>query len=223
MKIGAAISQIKVDNKIMSDDIVITNRYIWNKIRDYTLFFLKQRNDRFNLNNNNFIYSTLGCVEMELVNSIDCCTELPACKILRSKKPLPKIAESNMSSVVKGIFTLDTSQRIDFVTINDVVRAFKSMYKPQNIMAFIKNGYLYIPFRETPKAVLIEAFFEDPLEVYHFNECSATNYCVSMQEMEWKAPSDLRGVILQEVNKDIFNFQHKLISDENTNKNENIR
>jgi hypothetical protein len=56
MTIKSAISIIKSDNKAFSDDSMLTNRFIWSKIQSKTLFFLKQRNDKFNLNNNNFLY-----------------------------------------------------------------------------------------------------------------------------------------------------------------------
>ena len=71
-----------------------------------------------NLSNNNFMYTTIDCVEMELVDSINCCRNT-ACKILRNVKPIPKIVESNVSSVIKGIFNLDTSERIDLIKISD--------------------------------------------------------------------------------------------------------
>lgn len=221
MNIRSAISIIKSDNKAFSDDSMLTDRFIWSKIQSKTLFFLKQRNDRFNLNNNNFLYTVLDCVEMELVNSINCCKEIPACQILRSKERLPKIAESNLSSVIKGIYNLDNSEKIDFISINDVIRLSNSKYKPKGIKAFIKDGYLFIPFRITPKAVAIEAYFEDTLEVYNRNNCkSIKDSCLSYLDLEWKCPSDLQTVVIQEVNKELSVFYHRLIPDENTDKNE---
>lgn len=220
MTIKAAISQVKSDNKSFSDDSMLTNRFIWSKIQSKTLFFLKQKNDKFNLNNNNFLYSTLNCIDMELVNSIDCCKEIPSCEILRSKDKLPKIAESNLSAIIKGIYNLDGSERIDFVTINDVIRLTNSKYKPKGIKAFIKDEYLFIPFRKFPKAVAIEAYFEDPLEVYRRNECKEQNQCLSYLDLEWKCPSDLQSVVIQEVNKELSYFFNRIIADENTDKNE---
>ena len=71
MTIKSAISVIKSDNKAFSDDSMLTNRFIWSKIQSKTLFFLKQRNDKLNLNNNNFLYSVLDCVDMGVVNTIN--------------------------------------------------------------------------------------------------------------------------------------------------------
>lgn len=224
MKISNAISTIKSENQAYSDDSMLTDRFIWSKIQSKTLFFIKQKNDKFNLNNNNFLYSVLDCIEMEVVNSIDCCKEIPSCEILRSKKRLPKIAESNLSAVIKGIYNLDGTERIDFVTINDVIRISKSRYKPKGIKAFIKDGYLFIPFRKNPKAVAIEAYFEDTLEVYNRNNCkSIKDSCLSYLDLEWKCPSDLQTVVIQEVNKELSVFYHRLIPDENTDKNEQSR
>ena len=90
MKISEAISLVKSENQAFSDDSMLTDRFIWSKIQAKTLFFLKQKNDKFNLNNNNFLYSVLDCLEMELVNSIDCCKEIPSCEILKSKIKLQK-------------------------------------------------------------------------------------------------------------------------------------
>lgn len=223
--IGQAISQIKTDNKVLSIDSHISDRYVWEKINDTALLFIKQKNDRFNLNNSNFIYTTLTCVEMCLKDSIECCIDIPACKILRSKNPLPKIAESNLGSALKGIYTLDTGERLDYITENDVVRLSKQRYKPQGIKAFIKNNYLYIPFRETPKAVVVTAYFENPLEVYFANACSEPqiDYCKNFQDLEWKVPSDLRNAILQETTKFILGSYQQIPTDENTNKNENLK
>ncbi len=223
MNIRSAISIIKSDNKAFSDDSMLTDRFIWSKIQSKTLFFLKQRNDRFNLNNNNFLYSILDCVEMEMVSSINCCKEIPACEILRSVEKVPKIAESNLSSIIKGIYNLDGSERIDFVSINDVIRLSNSKYKPKGIKAFIKDEYLFIPFRKNPKAVAIEAYFENPLEVYQKNKCKEQDSCISYPDLEWKCPSDLQSVIIQEVNKELSYFFNRIIADENTDKNESIK
>lgn len=224
MKIIEAISTIKSQNKIFSDDNMLTDRFVWSLIQTKTLFFLKQRNDKFSLNNNNFLYSTIECLDMELVNSIDCCKEIPSCKILRSVNPLPKIAESNLSSVIKGIYTLDKGEKIDFISINDVIRLTNSKYKSTGIKAFIKNNYLYIPFRTNPKAVSIEAYFENPLDVIKLNNCKSTSSaCVSYQDLQWECPSDLRNVILQEVNKELFTFFNRVVEDENTDKNANLK
>lgn len=224
MTIKTAISQVKSDNKAFSDDNMLTNRFVWSKIQSKTLFFLKQRNDKFNLNNNNFLYSVLDCVEMEMVSSINCCKEIPSCDILRSVEKLPKIAESNLASIIKGIYNLDNSERIDFISINDVIRLSNSKYKPKGIKAFIKDEYLFIPFRKTPKAVAIEAYFENPLEVYQRNKCNKElDSCISYLDMEWKCPSDLQSIIIQEVNKDLSYFFNRMIPDENTDKNELIK
>ena len=220
MTIKSAISIIKSDNKAFSDDSMLTNRFIWAKIQSKTLFFLKQRNDKFNLNNNNFLYSVLDCVNMEMVNSINCCKEIPACEILRSVEKLPKIAESNLASIIKGIYNLDNSERIDFVSINDVIRLTNSKYKPKGIKAFIKDEYLFIPFRKNPKAVAIEAYFENPLEVYQRNKCKEQDSCISYYDLEWKCPSDLQSVVIQEVNKELAYFFNRTIADENTDKND---
>ena len=220
MTIKSAISQVKSDNKAFSDDSMLTNRFIWSKIQSKTLFFLKQKNDKFNLNNNNFLYSILDCVDMELVNSIDCCKEIPSCEILRSVEKLPKIAESNLSAIIKGIYNLDGSERIDFVTINDVIRLSNSKYKPKGIKAFIKDEYLFIPFRKNPKAVAIEAYFENPLEVYQRNRCKEQDSCISYSDLEWRCPSDLQSVVIQEVNKELAYFFNRIVADENTDKNE---
>jgi len=223
MTIKSAISIIKSDNKAFSDDSMLTNRFIWSKIQSKTLFFLKQRNDKFNLNNNNFLYSVLDCVDMEMVNSINCCKEIPACEILRSVEKLPKIAESNLASIIKGIYNLDNSERIDFVSINDVIRLTNSKYKPKGIKAFIKDEYLFIPFRKNPKAVAIEAYFENPLEVYQRNKCKEQDSCISYYDLEWKCPSDLQSVVIQEVNKELSYFFSRVIPDENTDKNESSK
>ena len=220
MTIKSAISVIKSDNKAFSDDSMLTNRFIWSKIQSKTLFFLKQRNDKLNLNNNNFLYSVLDCVDMEMVNSINCCKEIPACEILRSVEKLPKIAESNLASIIKGIYNLDNSERIDFVSINDVIRLTNSKYKPKGIKAFIKDEYLFIPFRKNPKAVAIEAYFENPLEVYQRNKCKEQDSCISYYDLEWKCPSDLQSVVIQEVNKELAYFFNRTIADENTDKND---
>ena len=222
-KISAAIAQVRGDNRVVSSDIILTDRYIWNKLKTTAFVFIKQKNDKFNLNNNNFLYSTLECVEMELVPSTDCCIDLPTCSILRSKEPIPKIVESNLSAVLKGIYNLDGTERIDFITKNDAIKLGKSKYAPQGIKAYIQNDYLYIPFRDTPKAVAIEALFENPEEVYFLNGCTKKDYCTSPQDMEWRVPSDLEAVVIEKVVQNIFNFHHRIVPDENTNKNETIK
>ena len=221
MKISEAVSIVRSDNKAYSDDARLSDRYIWQKIKQKTLFFIKRKNDQFNMNGS-FVYTTLDCLEMEMVDSVNCCKEIPICKILRSVVKVPKIASSDSGLIMNGMFTLD-NQGVSFITINDVGRLSKSKYKPQGIKAFIKDDYLFIPFRDTPKAVSIEAFFENPEEVYFLNECVKKDFCVNAYDMEWKAPSDIRDAILLEVNKDLFGIHNRVVNDENIDKNESIK
>lgn len=222
MTIAQAISQVKSDNRAFSDDSMLTDRFIWNKIKTYTLLFTKQKSDKYNLSSDN-TYSTLDCVNMELVDSTDCCKELPSCKILRSVDRLPKIADSNNGAIMKGIFTLDSGISIDYVSILDVIRMSSSRYKPQGIKAFMKDGYLFIPFRDKPKAVSVTAFFESPEEIYLINTCKKHDTCIRIQDQDWKVSSDIQGAILQEVNKELSAIFNRLQPDENTNKSEKIK
>lgn len=221
MTIGQAISQVKSDNRIFNDDSMLTDRFIWHKIKTFSQLFIKQKNDKFDLNTN-FIYSTLTCIDMIMVDSTECCPGLPACKILRSAEKIPRIVDSNSSSVMRGIYTVDSGIRIDLVTIDDIIRMNSSKYKSKGIKAFFKDDYLFIPWRENPKAVTIDAHWENPEEVFFMNECKKKDFCMSVQDMEWRVPSDIQSAVLQEVNKEIANFYSRIRPDENTNKNEAI-
>lgn len=220
-----AISQVSSDMVITSDDTLVTYRYIWNKIKDKTHYLVKQKNDKFNLNNTSNIYTTIPYIQMDFVDSIDENIGIPSCKILRSKCRLPKIMESNYSSVMKGIYSMDNSEKITLVTVNDWIRLSKSKYKnPNALYAFINDGYIYIPGREAPRAIKIEAYFENPEDIDDFYVCQgAEEGCTTFLDLEWNVPSDLRTVILTEVNKDLMTFNRRITPDEQPNNSENIK
>lgn len=222
MNIRAALSEIKLDQRVLSDDLIMTDRYLWNKIKNKTLLFIDQRNDKLNYNFNNNIYTPI-CMEMEITNSTECCIDIPICPLLKSKKRIPKIAESNKSALIKGIYTLDKRNKLSMVTLNDWIRLKKSKYKSKKSYVFMFDEYLYADL-DVPQAFVIEAFFENIEELPNFTcGCEEDNNCYDVLDTEWKISSDLQAYVLQEVNKDLASFYQRIPEIENTNKNVNFK
>lgn len=222
MNIGQVISEIKIDQRVYSDDIVLTDRYIWNKIKNKTLLFIDQRNDKFVYNHNNSMYTPI-CIEMEETVSTDCCVDIPVCPLLKSKKKIPKIAESNKSAIIKGIFSLDKRKRFVMVSLSDWIRLKRSKYKVKDNYVFMFNGYLYSDINDA-RAFIVEAYFEDVEDVPSFTcGCEESDNCYEVRDTEWKISSDLQAYVIQEVNKEISSFYQRIPQDENTNKNSTLK
>ena len=135
-----------------------------------------------------YIIQNLNCVELEHVNPIDCCIEVPGlCQVLRTKKKIPNTIEFNFTKGIVAVGPAEiTKPRYILIDYSRVPYAGNGRTTKNAIYAFLYGGYMYIisknPNVNLLQYITIRGLFEDPTSLGEFINCETGNSC-------WK-PSD---------------------------------
>jgi hypothetical protein len=145
--------------------------------RDYMMDLVNQQRtlwlrNEYNKNKRSIdpnIIQDLGCVPLEVVDSVDCCEGIPLeCKVLRTKCKIPNTVELYSKKAITRVGTIDLTQKaFNFIDYKRVPYSGTGRYGKDTIYAFLHNEYLYIYSKNLDVLLLefitIRGIFEDPL------------------------------------------------------------
>jgi len=135
-----------------------------------------------------YVLQDLSCLELELVNPIDCCIDVPAkCEVLRTKVQIPNTIEFYFT---KGIATIGPADimmpRFVLIDYSRVPYIGHGRTTQRAIYAFLYNNYLYItsknPSVNLTKYITVRGIFEDPTTLKQFVSCVNGKPCYSSSE-----------------------------------------
>lgn len=135
-----------------------------------------------------YLVQELPCLELELVDPIQCCVPTPAgCKVLRSKKQIPNTIEFFFTKGIVSVGPADIMKpRFVLIDYSRVPYIGNGRTSQKAIYAFLYGGYIYItsknPAHLLINRITIRGIFEDPTSLEDFVNCETTGTC-------WK-PSD---------------------------------
>lgn len=135
-----------------------------------------------------YIIQELRCVELELINPIDCCFDVPpGCNVLRTKLKIPNTIEFYNSKGIVSIGSADiTKPRFVLIEYSRVPYIGHGRTTHKAIYAFLYGGYIYLISKDTSylfiKYITIRGIFTDPTSLGEFMDCTTNQSC-------WK-PSD---------------------------------
>lgn len=135
-----------------------------------------------------YIIQTLSCMELELVDPIQCCVAVPTgCKVLRTKKKIPNTIEFFFTKGITSVGSPDILRaRFVLIDYSRVPYAGNGRTTQQAIYSFLYDGYMYV-FSKNPsvnlmKYITVRGIFEDPTALGEYINCETNGTC-------WK-PSD---------------------------------
>lgn len=171
-----------VKSNVISDDIDIDERLIIHKLNVQRSLQLRNEYNKPGRILDPFTVQTLGCVELEPVDSSEC-PDLPAdCTLLRTKCEIPKTVELHHRTAITKVGPVDKLDYFfSFVPYQQVIFSGNGKFAKNVVYAFIYNKYMY--FKSTSLAsklitrVNIMGMFEDPTAVESF--CGNTTDCFS--------------------------------------------
>ncbi len=162
-----------------------------------------------------YVLQDLSCLELELVNPIDCCIDTPSgCKVLRTKKIIPNtielyftkgIATVGSADILKPRFVLIDYSRVPYIGHGRTTQ--KAVY------AFLYNQYLYVTSKDPSvsllKYITVRGIFEDPTELEEYVSCvngqacfsSSAPYPLNMWMWEYIKPQVLQQLMQKAVNQ----------------------
>lgn len=124
-----------------------------------------------------YILQDLKCVELELVNPIDCCITVPTgCQVLRTVQPIPNTIEFYFTKGIVSVGPADILQpRFLLIDYSRVPYVGHGRTTQNSIYAFLYGGYLYITSKNVShkmlKRITIRGIFEDPTSLSGFINC----------------------------------------------------
>lgn len=132
-----------------------------------------------------YVLQNINCAELELVNPIDCCIDVPsACKVLRTKKKIPNTIEFFYT---KGIVTIGSADilkpRILLIDYSRVPYVGHGRTTGKTVYAFLYDQYIYLISKDLSytfmKYITIRGIFEDPTSLSGFTNCTNAQPCWS--------------------------------------------
>lgn len=141
---------------------------------------------------------TINCLEMEQVDSAECCTVTSGCYVLRSKKQLPSTIDSYKDNWIVSVTT----------PLGDIIpkqNVFKARYQKYNTFTankpgwYLKNDYLYVTNNQLLKYVNVTALFSDPTDLENFVNCE-DQACFTMDgpyPVTYNQAKQITDIILQ--------------------------
>ena len=156
-----------------------------------------------------YVLQDISCLELELVNPIDCCIDVPSeCKVLRTKKTVPNtielyftkgIATVGSADILKPRFVLIDYSRVPYIGHGRTTQ--KAVY------AFLYNQYMYVVSKDSSvnllKYITVRGIFENPTELTEYVSCvdgkpcykTSDPYPINMWMWEYIKPQILQQLM----------------------------
>lgn len=100
------------------------------------------------------------CLDLDRVSKIECNIDVPTtCYIYKTIEKLPKIITSSNGPLISGIYTVDSSERIEISTKASAISKVK-IKGNTSAVAYIEDEYLYLLNRKYEKIRLV-AIYDD--------------------------------------------------------------
>lgn len=177
---GIAYSILNQVNSTLGDDSDLDIREVKREIRKQRALFLRNEYNKNNRSWSDDVIQNLGCVELELADSSECC-DLPSdCQIKRTVLTLPDTIELHNRPAYTRIGPIDSiSKKYTLITLEQAPFFGNSRFNQKQIAVFEANDRLY--FISKDKALLeflkyanVRGVFEDVEAAAKFSHCDGS-------------------------------------------------
>ena len=198
-----AISRLRNLIKAVNEDAFITDRYIYSLLIKHSKAILHRKDVEDKLRLNESLFETIPYVELIEIDKIeaDCAGIKTGCKIMRTKKKLPKLMTATEGPIIRVVSSIDGSDIFQqCIAAVYVSMTLSTTFKYNKTHYFwYKNGYLYFP-NILWDAVSVEGMFEESISGY----CSTDeNDCALAQDSPLKLPdylfSEVESLVFQDL------------------------
>lgn len=207
---GELIARIKSANKFISDDDLISDRYIYAMLKSKASVLLRREINLRRLLTSDNVYQGYECIHLVDAPGTECDLN---CPIKRSKYQLPKIDEGLYSYFIQGVFNTSNSEELFPTTIRDFINHNRLRIKTPKSFYTIRNRYLYV-LNPDIECVNMYAYFTESIEDLDGSGC------VSMYDKEFKFPEYLTDSLIEMCNQSLINYAKLPHELEDNNKDE---
>ena len=167
--IRESISRIRNVFKLVNEDAFLTDRFIYSLLIKYSKALIRRQDNENKLMQYDSLFETLPYVELIEVDRIeaDCARIKTGCKIMRTKKKLPKLMSGSNGPIFRTVAPIDGSDVFQqCLAAVYVVMTQSTNFKYNKTHYFwYKNEYLYFP-DIVWDAVSVEGMFEEPVDAF---------------------------------------------------------
>jgi len=216
------VSDIRGMNKLLSSDILITDRLLDREAFSTALVFIKQATNRRMLFATPNLFTTLSCLKMKSVPIGECCEYASPYMVSRSVERIPKIAEGIFGLLVQNCVSIDNMKSYKESTPRRFANALKLGLKTDINVFWLFNGYLYCS-NGNLEAINFTALFEEDVpnsllcpdcECIPEKECDE---CLNPLDLPFKCPGYLEKAVKDEVAKRLLSGFLIIQEDETSN------
>lgn len=212
-------------NKLINSDNNIADRAIFKELKAKNSLLIKREANLRRLWQSPNIFTTFECIQMETVPLGECCDYVSPCKISKSVKKIPQIAEGIFGLLIQSVYNVDGSVQYKYSTPVRYSNILKLKLKDKASYFWIVNEHLYVTNPEVER-VNMRAFPDDyDIDAEEFNSCksikSKDTNCVNPLDKPFNSPSYLEDNLVTLVNKTLSEtyFRHT-VDTQSDNKDE---
>ncbi len=154
----------------LSNELNVTYELGRNWLEEIRSILIGQSLNKRDMINDSFIQ--YFCVDLEQVDSSDCCGETTGCYLLKSTQRLPSSIDTFIDNWIVSVTTIGGQQISKSNPIKQRYQKF-SKYSGNNMIYWIKDDFLYIKNTQFLDKVSVSELCEHPSDVARFN-CSDT-------------------------------------------------
>ena len=203
MKIGEAVSRLRILVKSVKQDATLTDRFLYSMIMKHGKLLMRRQDNLNRIMKYNSIFKALDFVELIEVDKVQAqCKGIKSnCTFKRTKDKLPKLIEGYWGVLIRSVTSLDHSVQISYTYPTTFEQMTSQKYFKYNTNKYFwyLDGHLYFPNLEWD-AVRLEGIFEGDISKYN---CDTADDCTFMQEREIAIPeflfSEIENMVLKEL------------------------
>jgi hypothetical protein len=155
----------------LTDDLKISERQVAYWVAQARALFIRQELSARMSPADSWIQH-LKCVDLELIDSSECCDVDLGCFILKSIKKIPGTIKRRDRNNILSVESLDGEYSYSETTSFRRKYAQYNKYTATGKRWYLKNDHLYISGDKTTLGVTLSGIFEDPEEVREFKTCT---------------------------------------------------
>lgn len=191
------IARVKSANKFVSDDDLISDRYIYQLLKSKAAVLLRREINLRRLLFSDNVYQAYECLQLIEAKGTECDLD---CPIRRTRHKLPKIDEGLYSYFIQGVYNTSNSEELFPTTIRDFINHRRLRVKTPKKFYTIRKGYLYVLDPDI-ECINIYACFTESIEDADGSQC------MSMYDKEFKFPEYLIDNLVEMCTQSLLTYQ----------------
>lgn len=174
-----------ISGGISTNELSVSDRQLEFHINNIRAVMIRRELEK-NRSINPDVVQDLGCLELECVNSVECCNlHIKSKNITRTKYKLPKTVELAQANAITYVGLVDSVRPVSFTSIHQAQWGQYNKWTASSKHSFLLNGYLYVTDPNL-KFIKVRGIFENPREAHEFAQCDGCKkYTNDLKDFEY--------------------------------------